>query len=85
MPHTVRLRTETFTKAVELAGSRSDYALARAMDVNRSTVARVMSGDLHPGPAFIGGTLVALAPMEFHDLFEVVPAPVRPTPVDQTA
>ncbi|WP_342787207.1 hypothetical protein [Saccharothrix saharensis] len=74
MSHTVRLRTDVFTKAARLAGFRSDYALAKAMDVNRSTVARVLSGELQPGPAFIGGALIALAPMQFHDLFEVVPA-----------
>ncbi|MBB5807973.1 hypothetical protein F4560_007741 [Saccharothrix ecbatanensis] len=73
MPHTVKLRTESFTKAGQLAGFHSDYALAKAMDVNRSTVARVLSGRLRPGSAFIGGALVALTPMQFHDLFEVVP------------
>lgn len=73
MPNTIRLRTEAFTKAVRLAGFRSDYALAKAMDVNRSTVARVVNGDLQPGPAFIGGALTALAPMQFDDLFEIVP------------
>ncbi|MFJ6671726.1 transcriptional regulator [Actinosynnema sp. NPDC091369] len=74
MPHTVRLRIDLFTKAARLAGFRSDYALAKSMDVNRSTVARVLSGELQPGPAFIGGALVALFPLQFHDLFEVVPA-----------
>ncbi|QFZ24042.1 transcriptional regulator [Saccharothrix syringae] len=73
MPHTVRLRIDSFTKAVRLAGFRSDYALARAMGIHRSTVIRVSRGILHPGPAFIAGTLVALAPMQFDDLFEVVP------------
>ncbi|MEU6148477.1 hypothetical protein ABZ816_00600 [Actinosynnema sp. NPDC047251] len=74
MPHTIRLRTDMFARAAKLAGFRSDYGLAKAMDVNRSTVARVGSGELQPGPAFIGGALVALAPMRFDDLFEVVPA-----------
>ncbi|ROP38997.1 transcriptional regulator [Saccharothrix texasensis] len=80
MPHTIRLRTDVFTKAARLAGFRSDYALAKAMDVNRSTVARVTSGELQPGPAFIGGALVALNPMQFHDLFEVVPNTGRSDP-----
>jgi DNA-binding XRE family transcriptional regulator len=73
MQHTVKLRTDAFTKVTNLAGFRSDYALAKAMGVNRSTVARVTSGELQPGPAFIGGALVALFPMQFDDLFEVVP------------
>lgn len=82
MPHTIRLRTDIFTKATRLAGFRSDYALAKAMDVNRSTVARVVSGELQPGPAFIGGALVALAPMQFEDLFEVVAARCRDDQTD---
>ncbi|MBB4966705.1 transcriptional regulator [Saccharothrix violaceirubra] len=61
-----------FDKATKLAGYRSDYALSQAMDVNRSTVTRVRAGELQPGRAFIGGALVALAPMQFDDLFEVV-------------
>ena len=70
--YSVRLRSEAFDKAVRLAAFPSDYALARAMKVNRSTVTRVRAGDLQPGPAFIGGALKALEPMAFHDLFEVV-------------
>ncbi|MFD7653939.1 transcriptional regulator [Actinosynnema sp. NPDC059797] len=67
----VRLRTEKFGRVVELAGFRSDYALARAMGLNRSTVTRVRTGQLQPGRAFISGALKALVPMEFDDLFEV--------------
>jgi hypothetical protein len=84
MPHTIRLRTDTFTKAARLAGFHSDYGLAKAMDVNRSTVARVLSGELQPGPACIGGALAALTPMQFDDLSEVVPVPARPAPPDET-
>ena len=73
MSHTVQLRRRAFAQAVALAGFRSDYALAKAMGVNRSTVARVLSGVLQPGPTFIGSALTALSPMEFSDLFEVVP------------
>lgn len=77
MPYTVRLRTEAFTAAVRLAGFRSVYALAKAMELNRSTVSRVMSGDLQPGPAFIGGALTALAPMPFNGLFDVTDQPPK--------
>lgn len=73
MPHTIKLRTDVFTKAARLAGFRSDYALAKAMEVNRSTVTRVLSGELQPGPAFIAGALLALTPMQFDDLFNIVP------------
>ncbi|MBB5803866.1 putative transcriptional regulator [Saccharothrix ecbatanensis] len=80
MPNTIKLRADAFRKAVLLAGFRSDYGLAKAMDVNRSTVARVFNGDLQPGAAFIAGALTALEPMEFHDLFEIVPAHSVRTP-----
>ena len=71
MARTIRLRAEAFGKAMRLAGYTSDYGLAKAMEVNRSTVARVVAGELQPGPAFIGGALTALAPMQFDDLFTV--------------
>ncbi|MFC5055464.1 transcriptional regulator [Saccharothrix xinjiangensis] len=74
MQKTIRLRTDVFSKAAKLAGFGSDYSLARRMGVNRSTVTRVCSGRLQPGPAFIGGALTVLAPMNFEDLFEIVPA-----------
>ncbi len=70
--YTIRLRSEAFGKAVILAGFPSDYALAKKMRVNRSTVVRVRRGDLQPGPAFIAGALRALHPLAFGDLFEVV-------------
>lgn len=71
----MRLRFEAFGKAALLAGFASDYALAHAMRVNRSTVKRVRAGELQPGPVFIAGALTALAPMAFEDLFEVVRLP----------
>lgn len=77
MPNTITLRADVLAKAARLAGFRSDYALAKAMDVNRSTVARVLAGRMQPGSAFIAGALVALAPMQFHDLFDIVPARLR--------
>ncbi|RKT52226.1 transcriptional regulator [Saccharothrix australiensis] len=73
MARTIKLRARAFRKAAILAGYASDYGLAKAMEVNRSTVARVLNGELQPGPLFIGGALTALAPMQFDDLFEVVP------------
>jgi len=79
MPHTIKLRRDVFIKAARLAGFRSDYSLAKAMDVNRSTVARVLAGELQPGPAFIAGALLALTPMQFHDLFDIVPDQRRST------
>lgn len=71
MPHTVKLRTFEFVQAARSARLHSDYALAQAMGVNRSTVTRVIKGELPPGPAFIGGALTALRG-QFDDLFEIV-------------
>ncbi|CCH28566.1 transcriptional regulator [Actinosynnema sp. NPDC047251] len=73
MATTVALRTRRFQAAAQLAGFRSDYALANAMEVERSTLSRVLKGSQRPGPLFIGGALKALAPLQFEDLFEVVP------------
>ncbi|MEU5696732.1 transcriptional regulator [Actinosynnema sp. NPDC020468] len=69
--HTIRLRFVAFAKAARLAGFYSDYALAKAMGLNRSTVTRVRAEELQPGSSFIAGALIALAPMQFDDLFEV--------------
>ncbi|RKT53021.1 transcriptional regulator [Saccharothrix australiensis] len=76
MSWTVRLRTQAFNRAALLAGFPSVYALAQAMRVERSTVHRVLNGEQRPGPAFIGGALMVLKPMDFGDLFEVVSKPL---------
>lgn len=72
MSYTVELRKVEFVQAVRHAKFSSDYALARAMGVNRSTVTRVIKGDLRPGPAFIAGALTALH-ADFLNLFKIVP------------
>jgi hypothetical protein len=52
--------------------------LTATIGVNRSTVGRVLSGDLRSGSAFIAGALIALHPMAFDDLFQVVTTPDKP-------
>lgn len=74
MSYTVRIRSQEFLKLAELAGFHSAYGLARAMRVNRSTVVRVLQGELQPGPAFIAGALRALSPMTFEDVFRITEA-----------
>ncbi len=74
----MRLRTSAFGKAATLAGFRADYRLAQVMEVNQSTVTRVVVGSLQPGPTFISRALTALAPLDFANLFEVAR---RPRPV----
>ncbi|QFZ20259.1 hypothetical protein [Saccharothrix syringae] len=75
MAHTVKLRTARFVRITQAAGFGSHYALARAMGLNRSTVTRVVTGSLQPGTAFIAGALIALAPLSFDDLFQIVEQP----------
>ncbi|GGP72717.1 hypothetical protein [Saccharothrix coeruleofusca] len=70
---TIRLRRSDFLAAMADAGLHSEYALAKAMGINRSTVSRVLDGSLQPGAAFIGGALAALPTSTFETLFQVVP------------
>ena len=71
MPQKIKVRRAAFAVARAAAGYRSDYSLAKAMQVARSTVGRVLEGDIRPGAAFIGGALAALPEQKFEDLFEV--------------
>ncbi|MFT7839263.1 helix-turn-helix transcriptional regulator [Saccharothrix sp. BKS2] len=66
----IRLCKEELYRARKAAGLRSDYALARAIGVNRSTVTRILAGDLQPGAAFIAGVVAVFA--RFDRYFEVV-------------
>ncbi|MGM1058468.1 transcriptional regulator [Saccharothrix sp. Mg75] len=77
MRPTVKLRVFAFTAAAKAAGYRSDYALAHAMHVHRSTISRVVSGQLIPGPAFIAAALTLLSPANFEDLFEIITGPAK--------
>ncbi|MEU4803001.1 transcriptional regulator [Actinosynnema sp. NPDC023587] len=69
---TIRLRIDNFRKASTLAGYTSVYGLAKAMEVNRSSLQRVLEGVMRPGSAFIAGAVTVLKPFTFEDLFEVV-------------
>lgn len=70
--YTVRLRVDRFDLATRVAGLESDYEIADALGVHRSTVGRVLADELRPGPVFIAGALSAFKTMSFTDLFEVV-------------
>ncbi|WP_158852333.1 transcriptional regulator [Saccharothrix deserti] len=69
----MKLRVAEFQRSARRSALTSDYLLAPAMGVNRSTISRVLTGELRPGAAFIAGALAAFAPLEvrFEDLFEV--------------
>jgi len=71
MPYTIHLHVDFFVASMRKAGFSSDASVARVMEVDRSTVTRVLAGELRPGRAFIGGALTALAPLTFDDLFTV--------------
>lgn len=66
----IRLRRDELLQARKAAGLDSDYALAMAIGVNRSTVARVLAGSLQPGAAFIAGVVAVFA--RFDRYFEVL-------------
>ncbi|WP_308199635.1 hypothetical protein [Saccharothrix sp. S26] len=48
MAHTVRVKVGMIEKAMSLSGHRSEYSMAKAMGINRSTLARVRSGNSNP-------------------------------------
>ncbi|WP_209649125.1 transcriptional regulator [Kibdelosporangium banguiense] len=72
MPQEIKVRKTGFAVARTEAGYSSDYALAKAMGVARSTVVRVLADEIRPGGAFIAGALAALPRQKFEDLFEVL-------------
>ena len=60
----LHLRKDVVNALRELKDLESDFALAKAMGVNQSSVSRVMRGLSQPGPRFIAGLCTALeAPM----------------------
>jgi transcriptional regulator with XRE-family HTH domain len=73
MPHEIKIRDTGFAAARTAAGYSSDYSLAKAMGVSRSTVVRALRGSIKPGGQFIAGALMALDTATFEELFEVQP------------
>lgn len=71
MAYTVRLRKDKFVAAALSFGYLSVYSMAKAMKVQRSTVKRVLDGELQPGSVFIASALTAFD-VEFDQVFEVV-------------
>ncbi|WP_433264860.1 transcriptional regulator [Actinosynnema sp. CS-041913] len=60
---------DSFRRVAREAGYDSDYALAEAMGVDRSTVQRVLDGRMRPGNRFIAAALATLGPRRFNQLF----------------
>ncbi len=72
MAKSVKVSVEAFRTAAKEMGYPSDYRLAKDMEIARSTLQRVLTGELQPGPGFIAGALTALPHKGFDDLFVIV-------------
>lgn len=60
--------------AAVIGGTYSDQAIAPKLGLNPSTVYRVRTRRLAPGPTFIAAALTVFGMDKFNDLFEVVAA-----------
>jgi len=68
----IRLRAEQFRQHARRQGLKSDSASAAYLGMNRSTVRRVLNGEITPGERMIAAALAAFPELTFDDLFEVV-------------
>lgn len=67
----VRLKVAQFNKIAASKGWGSTTAAARAIHCEVSTLSRILRGERACGGEFIANLLVAAAPWDFNDLFEV--------------
>jgi len=67
-----------FWKYAALKKITSQAELARAMNVNRSTISRTLSGE-SLGIDFVNAVLRAFPELTFEDLFELAPIPKQRT------
>lgn len=67
---TIVMRTEHIRVLRDMRGLTDDRALALAMQIDRSSVSRVMRGKQAPGPKFIASLCIALG-ASMNDLFAV--------------
>lgn len=72
MSATLRLRKERLASFRRLAGITTDLELAARINVDPSTVSRVLNGTQAPGPRFIAGLVQTFGVDLFPDLFEVI-------------
>lgn len=70
-PPTIRIRGDNLALARAAAGLDNNAALAQAMGVHATTVARTLSGQAQLGVSFIAALLSAFPRLQFGDLFEV--------------
>lgn len=68
---TVRLRTAQFRRYAEARGLTSDIEIAGHTGLARTTVFRLMRGDVDPGERIIAAFLAAFPDRHFEDIFEI--------------
>ena len=67
----VALNHAGLAKIRKLAGLHTNKELAERIDVDTSTVSRVLAGKTSPGPTFIAGCVAAFGAECFEDCFIV--------------
>jgi transcriptional regulator with XRE-family HTH domain len=75
---TLELNHAGMKKIRRLAGLVHDHQLATTINVDATTVSRVLTGKSAPGPRFIAGCVEAFGADCFTDLFNVVPDDKEP-------
>lgn len=72
MAATLRLRKDKLASYRRLAGIDTDLELARRINMDPSSISRILKGNQAPGPRFIAGLVITFGADLFPDLFEVV-------------
>lgn len=67
----VRFRTAQFRRLAEAKGHRTDMELASLTGLDRTTMFRLMKGEIAPGERIIANVLLAFPDRRFEDFFEV--------------
>jgi hypothetical protein len=67
----VRLRTDQFKRYAKAQGLVSDAEIAGHTGLDRTTVFRLLRGEVSPGERVIASLLSAFPDRHFEDLFEI--------------
>ncbi|UXE04516.1 Cro protein [Mycobacterium phage Aubs] len=70
---TLQINRPGLAKVRRLAGLQYDHELAERINVDATTVSRVLTGKSAPGPRFIAGCVEAFGADCFTDIFLIVP------------
>jgi len=68
---TVRLRTDQFRRFTESQGLTTNGQIAGRTGLERTTVFRLMEGEIDPGERIIATVLAAFPDRRFEDFFEI--------------